>query len=160
MMRRLTSTPSGLAGGANSRSVRARPGFRQTVAHEQHDVGAHARFAGRREHDSCPAQAVEIPQQSRRMHMLDDAADPFSERNGRPCPVDIRAQPGNERLMASRQQPSRSRGRVVHEAGAPSIDAAASALIESFSDIRSARLVSCPPRIDASDCGRPREAET
>jgi len=91
-----------------------RPGLKQTVAHEQHNVGAYARFAGGREHDSGFAQTVEIPQQSRRMHMLDDAADPFSERNGRSCPVNIRAEPGDERLTASRQKSSRGRGRVVH----------------------------------------------
>ena len=45
--------------------------------------------------------------------MLDDAPDPFSERNGGPRPVDIRAEPGNERLTASRQKPSRRRGRFI-----------------------------------------------
>ena len=93
--------------------VQGGPGFRQTVAHEQHDVGAHARFAGGCEHDAGFAKTVEVPQQGRRMHVLDDAADPFSERNGRPGPVDIRTEPGKERLMASRQKSSRGRGRFI-----------------------------------------------
>ncbi len=97
--------------------VQMRPGFRQTVAHQQHDVGAHARFARRREHDSGFAQTVEIPQHCRRMHMLDDAANSFGKRDGRPRPVDIRAEPGNERLTASRQKPSRGGGRVVQRRG-------------------------------------------
>ena len=67
------------------------PGFRQAVADQQHDVGAHARFARRRQHDSGFAQAVEIAQQSRRMHVLDDPADPFGERDRRPRSLDIRA---------------------------------------------------------------------
>jgi hypothetical protein len=45
--------------------------------------------------------------------MLYDAADLFGQRNRRPRPVDIRAEPGDERLTASRQKPSRGRGRVV-----------------------------------------------
>ena len=50
----------------------ARPAFRQAVAHEQHDIGAYARFAWRYEHDPGLAQTVEIPQDPRRMPMLDD----------------------------------------------------------------------------------------
>ena len=42
--------------------VQMRPGLQQTVADEQHNVRAHARFAGRREHDAGFAQTVEIPQ--------------------------------------------------------------------------------------------------
>ena len=92
--------------------VQGRPGFRQAVADEQHDVGAHARFARRRQHDAGFAQAIEIAHQRRRMHVIDDAADPLGERDGRPRPLDIRAQSRDERLTASRQKLSRRGGRV------------------------------------------------
>ena len=82
-MRRLTSTPSSLAGGRSSHSSQGGPGFRQAVAHKQEDVGAHACLARRGQRDTRASFThwVEIAQQRRRMHMLDDAADPFGERD-------------------------------------------------------------------------------
>ena len=83
---------------------KTRPGFQQPVADQQHDIRAHARFAGRREHDAGFAHAVEIAHQRRRMHMLDNAADPFGERDRRPRSFDIGAQSRDERLTALRQE--------------------------------------------------------
>ena len=60
-MRRLTSAPSGLAGQRQQPLVEVGPGFRQAVAHEQHEVSAHAGFAGRREHDSGFAHCSRDP---------------------------------------------------------------------------------------------------
>ena len=97
------------------------PRLRQTVAHEQHDIGAHPRFAGRDEHDPGLAQAVEIPQDRRRMPVLDDPAYAFGERDRSPRPFDIRAQPRDERLTALRQQARRGGGRVV-ERSRPAVD--------------------------------------
>ena len=136
------------------------PGFRQTVAHEQHDVGAHARFAGRREHDSSLAQTVEIPQQSRRMPMLDDAADPSSERNGRSCPVDIGAEPGDERLTASGQKQSRARSCGVQR-NRCAVDRCCGLRADwIFQRHTLRRLVSYQPRIDAGDLQAASEVET
>ena len=92
--------------------VQGGPGLRQGVACQQHDVGAHARFARRRQHDAGFAQTIEIAHQRRRMHMIDDAADPLGERDGRPRALDVGAQSRDERLTASRQELSRGDGRV------------------------------------------------
>ena len=53
--------------------------------------------------------------------MLDDAADPFSERNGRRCPADIRTEPGDERLTiySSNQTPSFVRIEIARLFGWP-----------------------------------------
>ena len=112
-MRRATSTPSGLAGGRNSRSFRA---GQASVKPSPTSSTTSARTR------ASPGVVSMTPVSRRQSRSRNNAAEcmcsmtpptPFSERNGRPGPVDIRTEPGKERLMASRQKSSRGRGRFI-----------------------------------------------
>ena len=79
------------------------PSLPQGVADEKQDIGAHARFGGSGEHDAGFSQTVEVAQQGLRMHVLDDPAEAFGERDRRPHSLNIGAQSRDERLTASLQ---------------------------------------------------------